>query len=171
MAIKSLSGKQAPENDDSLAEKIRDSILGIETLRAENLQLTDQINSLETTNLQLETEVRSLKFVLEQERAERQHYHSFANEIITRLGVVGQTITDVVKRAELESDRQRKEKPRADLPPPQIPASLKKVEALRQPSEFVSPERRAPASATPRNDESEFSQTDIGEVPRRDGEA
>ncbi|HEY7302204.1 MAG TPA: hypothetical protein VH684_30290 [Xanthobacteraceae bacterium] len=170
MAVKTISGKQAPENGDSLAEKIRDSILGIENLRAENLKLTDQINSLETTNLKLETEVRSLTSILEQERAERQHYHSFANEIITRLGVVGQTIADVVKRAELESIRQRKEKPRADLPPPEMPASLKKAQSLREASEFVLSERRSHPSAASANDEREFLQDDISEGPRPDGE-
>jgi chromosome segregation ATPase len=113
-----------------LTEKIRDSILGVENLRAENSRLSDQLQRLETTNLQLESEVQSLKLTLEQERAERRHYHSLANEIITRLDVVGQTIDDVVKRAEQEASRQRKNDPRAALPELEMPTFLKKVEAL-----------------------------------------
>jgi hypothetical protein len=92
--------------------------------------LTDQAKSLEATNLQLESEVQSLKLTLEQERAERRHYHSLANEIITRLDVVGQTIDDVVRRAEQEVYRQRRESPRTDLPEVEMPNFLKKVEAL-----------------------------------------
>jgi chromosome segregation ATPase len=118
------------EPADSLTEKIRDSILGVENLREENRILTGQVQSLETANLQLESEVQSLKLSLEQERAERRHYHSLANEIITRLDVVGQTIDDVVRRAEQETYRQRKEPSRADLPQVEMPSFLKKVEAL-----------------------------------------
>ena len=69
--------------------------------------------------------MRSLKLALDHEQAERRHYHSLANEIITRLDVVGQTIDEVVKRAEQETYRQRRENPRAELP-----TFLKKVEAL-----------------------------------------
>ena len=115
---------------DSLTERIRESILGVENLRAENRRLTDQVKSLEGTNLQLESEVQSLKLALDHERAERRHYHSLANEIITRLDVVGQTIDDVVKRAEQETYRQRRENPRAELPEVEPPAFLKKVETL-----------------------------------------
>jgi hypothetical protein len=92
--------------------------------------LTDQLKSLEASNLQLESEVQSLKITLEHERAERRHYHSLANEIITRLDVVGQTIDDVVKRTEQETGRQRKKDPRAELPEVEMPTFLKKVEAL-----------------------------------------
>jgi chromosome segregation ATPase len=115
---------------DLLAERIRESILGVESLREENRRLTDQVRSLEPTNLQLESEVQSLRLSLEQERAERRHYHSLANEIITRLDVVGQTIDDVVRRAEQETTRQRRESSRADLPEVEMPTFLKKVEAL-----------------------------------------
>ena len=115
---------------DPLTEKIQQYILGVENLRAENSRLADQLRSLETTNLQLESEVQSLKLSLEQERAERRHYHSLANEIITRLDVVGQTIDDVVKRAEQETARQRKKDPRAELSEVEMPTFLKKVEAL-----------------------------------------
>jgi predicted RNase H-like nuclease (RuvC/YqgF family) len=96
MTIKSVPTKAETELGDPLTEKIRESILGVENLRAENHRLTEQIRSLEAANLQLESEVQSVKFTLDQERAERRHYHSLANEIITRLDVVGQTIDDVV---------------------------------------------------------------------------
>jgi chromosome segregation ATPase len=115
---------------DPLTEKIQQYILGVENLRAENSRLADQLRSLETTNLQLESEVQSLKLSLEQERAERRHYHSLANEIITRLDVVGQTIDDVVMRAEQETSRQRKKNPRADLPEVESPTFQEKVEAI-----------------------------------------
>jgi chromosome segregation ATPase len=118
------------QSGDPLTEKIRESILGVENLRDENQRLTDQVKSLEATNLHLESEVQSLKLSLDQERAERRHYHSLANEIITRLDVVGQTIDDVVKRAEQETYRQRREAPRADLPEVEMPTFLKRVEAL-----------------------------------------
>ena len=113
-----------------LTEKIRQSISGVENLRAENRRLTDQVKSLEGNNLQLESELRSLKLALDHEQAERRHYHSLANEIITRLDVVGQTIDDVVKRAEHDVYRQRRENPRAELPEAELPTFLKKVEAL-----------------------------------------
>src|SRR6516162_2228218 len=113
---------------DSLTEKIRESVLGVENLRTENRRLTDKLRSLEANNFQLENEVRSLKLALDHEQSERRHYHSLANEIITRFDVVGQTIDDVVKR--VEHDRQRRENPRAELPEAELPTFLKKVEAL-----------------------------------------
>ena len=115
---------------DPLAAKIRDSILGVENLRGENRRLADEIKDLEVTNLQLETEIQSLKLTLEQERAERRHYHSLANEIITRLDVVARTVDDVVKRAEQEVCRQPRKTPGANLPDVEAPSFLKKVEAL-----------------------------------------
>ena len=115
---------------DPLADKIRDSILGVEILRGENRQLADKIPLLEIANLQLESELRSLKLTLEHERAERRHYQSLANAIITRLDVVGQTIEDVVKRAEQEVYRQKQETPSAELPEIKVPSFLKRVEAL-----------------------------------------
>ena len=114
---------------DPLAEKIRDSIRGVEGLRTENRKLTDQIRSLETAKLQLESELQCLKLTLEQERSERRHYHSLANEIITRLDVVGQTIGEVVKHAEDETYRKRREIPRPELPDIQGSSFLEKVEA------------------------------------------
>ena len=75
----------------------------------------EQVKSIEGHNLQLESELQLLKLALDHERAERRHYHSLANEIITRLDVVGQTIDG---------------KPRAELPEVELPTFLKKVEAL-----------------------------------------
>ena len=115
---------------DWLGEKICNSISGIENLRAENQSLTNQLKSLEANNFQLESEVRSLTLALDNEQAERRHYHSLANEIITRFDVVGQTIDDVVKRAEQDAYRQRRENPHAELPEAELPTFLKKVEAL-----------------------------------------
>jgi hypothetical protein len=130
MTIKSVPAKAEAERGDPLTERIRESILGVENLRAENRRLTEQLRSLEAANLQLESEVQSVKLTLEQERAERRHYHSLANEIITRLDVVGQTIDDVVRRAEQETYRQRKENPRAELPDLKVPSFLQKMEAV-----------------------------------------
>jgi DNA anti-recombination protein RmuC len=130
MTTKNVPTQADVNSADPLTERIRESILGVEHLRVENSRLADQLKSLETANLQLESEVQSLKLTLEQERTERRHYHSLANEIITRLDIVGQTIDEVVKRAEKETQRQRKENPRADLPEVEMPAFLKKVEAL-----------------------------------------
>src|ERR1700756_347545 len=116
MTVNDPSAKEDLGRIDPLADKIRDSILALENLRVENRRLTAQVESLEASNLKLESEVQSLKLTLEQERAERRHYHSLANEIITRLDVVACTIDDVVKRAEQETYRQRRGNPRADLP-------------------------------------------------------
>jgi predicted RNase H-like nuclease (RuvC/YqgF family) len=128
MAIKNEPTK-ADLEFDPLAEKIRDAIRGVEGLGAENRRLTDQIKSLETAKLQLESEVECLNLTLEQERSERRHYHSLANEIITRLDVVGQTINGVVKKAEEEAYRKRRETPRPELPDIKGPGFLEKVEA------------------------------------------
>ncbi|HEY7301155.1 MAG TPA: hypothetical protein VH684_24975 [Xanthobacteraceae bacterium] len=122
--VKDLA-KLADAKADPLADKIRESILGVEHLRGENTRLATQLNVLERSNLQLESEVQSLKLTLEHERSERRHYHSLANEIITRLDVVGQTIDDVVRRAEQEVYRQRKEAPRAELPEVKVPSFLR----------------------------------------------
>ena len=126
-----MSGSElSVEIGDPLVGKIRDSILGVENLRGENSRLADKIKDLEVTNLQLESEIQSLKLTLEQERAERRHYHSLANEIITRLDMVARTVDDVVKRAEQEVSRQRGETPGAKRPDVEAPSFLKMVEAL-----------------------------------------
>ena len=128
MPVNNVPMKAELELVDSLTEKIRESVLGVENLRTENRRLTDKLKSLEANNLQLENEVRSLKLALDHEQSERRHYHSLVNEIITRFDVVGQTIDEVVKR--VEHDRQRRENPRAELPEAELPTFLKKVEAL-----------------------------------------
>ena len=92
MSGKDVTTELPVEIGDPLAAKIRDSILGVENLRGENRRLADEIKDLEVTNLQLESEIQSLKLTLEQERAERRHYHSLANEIITRLDMVARTV-------------------------------------------------------------------------------
>ena len=127
MSLKDVPKIAETKATDPLADKIRDSILGVENLRVENIKLADQVNTLERSNLQLESEVQSLKISLENERAERRHYHSLANEIITRLDVVGHTIEEVVRRAEQEVYRQRRENPRAELPELKVPAVLKEA--------------------------------------------
>jgi predicted RNase H-like nuclease (RuvC/YqgF family) len=128
MSGKDVTTELSVEISDPLADKIRDSILGVETLRGENRRLVNEIKDLEVTNLQLESEIQSLKLKLEQERAERRHYHSLANEIITRLDVVARTVDDVVKRAEQEVCRQRNKTSGVKLPDAE--ALLKKVEGI-----------------------------------------
>jgi len=90
-----------------LIDKIQVTIETIENLRVEKvslaervkMRLAEQVKSLEHDNLVLKSEAESLRLAVEDERAERRHYHSVADEIITRLNVVGQTIDYVVKRA------------------------------------------------------------------------
>jgi hypothetical protein len=139
MSGKDVTTELPVEIGDPLVAKIRDSILGVETLRGENLRLANEIKDLEVINLQLESEIQSLKLTLEQERTERRHYHSLANEIITRLDVVACTIDDVVKRAEQEVCRQRGETPGAKLPDAEAPSFLKAVE------DFVNAHKKAEA--------------------------
>ena len=130
MPVNNVPTKAEVEHGDPLTERIRESIVGVENLRAENRRLSDQVKSLEGTKLQLESEVQSLKHALDHERTERRYYHSLANEIVTRLDVVGQTIDEVVKRADQEVYRKRRENPRAELPDIKVPTFLKKVETL-----------------------------------------
>ena len=137
--VKDLPKVAEPKSADPLADKIRDSILGVENLRTENARLANQVNGLERANLQLESEVQSLKLTLEHERSERRHYHSLANEIITRLDVVGQTIDDVVRRAEQEVYRQRKEAPRAEPPEVKVPSFLKEKNGGETPAPLIQP--------------------------------
>ena len=130
MSVKDVQRNTEANEPDALAEKIRQSMIAVENIRAEKVRLTEQLKILERTNLSLESEVESLKLAVENERAERRHYHSLANEIVTRLDVVGQTIDEVVKRADQEVYRQRRENPRAELPDIKVPTFLKKVETL-----------------------------------------
>jgi chromosome segregation ATPase len=130
MLVNNVPIKADVEVVDWLGEKICGAISGVENLRAENQRLTTELRSLEGNNLQLKKEVQSLGLTLDQQQSERRHHHSLANEIITRLDVVGQTIEDVVKRAEHDVYRRRQENPRAELPEAELPIFLKKVEAL-----------------------------------------
>ena len=57
MAVNNVPTKAEVELGDPLTDRIRESILGVENLRAENRRLMDQVKSLEGTNLQLESEV------------------------------------------------------------------------------------------------------------------
>jgi predicted RNase H-like nuclease (RuvC/YqgF family) len=98
MLVNNVPMKAELEIVDSLTETIQNSILGVENLRTENRRLKDKLESLEGDTFQLENEVRSLKLALDHEQGERRHYHSLANEIITRLDVAGRTIDDVVSR-------------------------------------------------------------------------
>jgi hypothetical protein len=139
MSEKDVTTELPVEIGDPLAAKIRDSILGVENLRGENRKLADEIKDLEVTNLQLESEIQSLKLTLEQERAERRHYHSLANEIITRLDMVARTVDDVVKRAEQEVCRQPSKTPGGKLPDVEAPSFLKEVE------DFVNAHKKAEA--------------------------
>jgi hypothetical protein len=137
MSGKDVTTELPVEIGDPLAAKIRDSILGVENLRSDNRRLADEVKDFEVTNLQLESEIQSLKLTLEQERVERRHYHSLANEIITRLDVVACTIDDVVKRAEQEVCSQRSKTHGAKLPDVEAPSFRKKVE------DFVNAHKKA----------------------------
>ena len=68
------------ETPDALAEKIRDSMMAVEKIRAENIRLTEHRTSLERSKLALESEVESLKVAVENERTERRYYHSLATK-------------------------------------------------------------------------------------------
>jgi predicted RNase H-like nuclease (RuvC/YqgF family) len=114
--------KEAALPTDPLADSIAAAQRGVHELRTDNEWLREEVQRLERANLQLESECNTLKITLESEKAERRHYHSLANEIITRLDIVGQTVHDVVKRAEQEVYRQRKEHPRAE--PAALPEDL-----------------------------------------------
>jgi phage shock protein A len=116
--------KEAEPLPAALEDKIRESIVGVEKLRAENAELHQRIAELEYRRAELESEIACLKAQYDCERTERRHYHSLCTEIITRLDIVGRTVDDVVKRAEEEVYRQRRENPRADLPELKIPEFL-----------------------------------------------
>jgi hypothetical protein len=105
------------ELDDAIAVAMR----GMHELREQNARLRARNNELEHRNPVLEMEIASLKAQLESERSERRHYHSLANEIITRIGVIVSTVDDVVQRA----CSMRNEQSHADLPELIIPAFLK----------------------------------------------
>lgn len=99
-----------------LAAAVDAAMRGMHALREDNAALGEEVNRLEMENISLSSQVETLKIQLEAEKAERRHYHSLANEIITRLDIVGRTVDDVVKRAEQEVYRQRRESPKAEVP-------------------------------------------------------
>jgi hypothetical protein len=98
---------------------------GMHELRDENAALRVRNGELEHSRSVLESEIAALKAQLDNERNERRHYHSLANEILTRLDVVGRTVDDVVQRAHHEVHSQRKEFSRGDLPELKLPQFLK----------------------------------------------
>ena len=100
MSFKNGQTKAGTAGADPLSDKIRESILALENLRAENVRLTDEIRILEHSKLAFESEVQSLKVAIENERAEQEVY------------------------------RQRRENPRAELPEIKVPSFLQKVEVL-----------------------------------------
>jgi hypothetical protein len=135
--------KPQPSSDD-LAGAIAGAMRGMHQLREENSALRAWNTELEHRRSVLESEVTNLKSQLDNERNERRHYHSLANEIITRLDVVGRTVDDVVQRAQHEVYSLRKEQPLAELPELKIPAFLKKPIAADASAEPKT-EAKAPA--------------------------
>jgi hypothetical protein len=113
-----------PSSDD-LDQAIAVAMLGMHKLREENARLRARNNELEHRGPVMEAEIVNLKEQLKNERSERQHYHSLANEIITRIDVVVCTVDDVVQRAYSMC----KDQPYADLPALKIPAFLKRSTA------------------------------------------
>ena len=70
-----------------LIDKIQMAIETIENLRVEKvslaervkMRLAEEVKSLEHDNLVLKSEAESLRLAVEDERAERRHYHSLAS--------------------------------------------------------------------------------------------
>src|SRR5207248_9509863 len=79
-----------------------DAMRGMHDLRQDNATLRAANEELEHRRSALESELAWLNSQLDNERTERRHYHSLANEIMTRLDVVGRTVDDVVQRAQQE---------------------------------------------------------------------
>ena len=113
-----------------LSETVRDSILAVDVLCAENLRLKDQVKLLGRSNLVFETELQSLKLAVEAERNERRQYQSVCDEIMNGLEVVGRAVEEVVRQAEQEVSRQRRENPRCELPDLKAPTFLQRLEAV-----------------------------------------
>jgi hypothetical protein len=111
---------KAQASSDDLAAAISDAMRGMHDLREENASLRAEKDELEHRRSTLESELAWLKAQLDNERTERRHYHSLANEIITRLDIVGRTVDDVVQRAQHEVEAMGK-------------AELKMPEFLNQP--------------------------------------
>jgi predicted RNase H-like nuclease (RuvC/YqgF family) len=92
--------------------------------REENDTLRARNDDLRRRCSEMKSEIAQLKAQLADERTERRHYHSLANEIVTRLDIVGRTVDDVVQRAENEVHSTRKEHPGAEVAELKIPAYL-----------------------------------------------
>jgi chromosome segregation ATPase len=129
-------------SSDDLADQIAGAMRGMHELREENATLRSRNDELEHHRSVLESEVASLKAQLDNERNERRHYHSLANEIITRLDVVGRTVDDVVQSAHHEVQRQRRDSPHGDVPELNIPQFLKQPTSANAEAE---PQADAPA--------------------------
>jgi hypothetical protein len=117
-----------PTSDD-LTEAIDGAMRGMHELRDENAALRRHNDDLRHRRSVLESEIASLKAQLDNERNERRHYHSLANEILTRLDIVGRTVDDVLQRAQHEVYSKRKEQPSGGLPEFNIPNFLKEITA------------------------------------------
>ncbi len=143
--------KAQPPLDD-LAEAIAGAMRGMHELREENAALRGRTDELEHRRCLLESENASLKVQLDNERTERRHYHSLANEIITRLDVVGRTVDDVMQRAQHEVYSKRKEQPSGELPELEIPNFLKQPAPADAPAEPKTESLQArPSTAEARN--------------------
>jgi hypothetical protein len=113
--------KAKPSSDDPPAAIAG----GMHELREENATLRHHNDELEDRCYVLQLEITSLKVQIDNERTKRQHYHSLANEFMTRLDVIGRTIDDVVQRAQQrEFDSTCKELPGAKVTELRIPADL-----------------------------------------------
>jgi hypothetical protein len=131
--------RKAEPSSDDLAEAIMRGMRQLReenaTLREENAVLCAGNDELKRRSSVLESEIASLKAQLDNERTERRHYHSLANEIMTRLDVVGRTVDDVVQRAQHEVYSKRKEQPSGELPEIKIPKFLKEAITADGPAE------------------------------------
>jgi hypothetical protein len=137
---------------DNLAEAIDGAMRGMHELRDENAALRGRNDELEHRRCVLESENASLKAQLDNERLERRHYHSLANEIITRLDVVGRTVDDVVQRAQQEVYSKRKQQPSGELAEFKIPNFLKQANTADGPAEPKAERLQArPTAAEGRN--------------------
>lgn len=117
-------GATATNLPDPLTEAAKAHVAGIERLKAEIADLRFDLASVQTHVAVIESENASLKAQLDKEKAERRHYNSLANEIITRLDIVGKTVDDVVSKAHHEVARIKREMPNSEVPPINVPNFL-----------------------------------------------
>jgi hypothetical protein len=126
--------KAQPSSKD-LDEAITVAMRGMQELREQNARLRASNNELEHRHPVLEREIATLKAQLDNERNERRHYHSLANELITRIDIVVRTVDGVVQCAQHVVHSMREEESRADLPELIIPAFLKQRMVADDPAE------------------------------------